>query len=143
VQHRPDPIDVGPEKRQNKEQDLSEQQYGRLRFAEEGGKDLSSELGTAREQLGTVFDDDLAGLWQDHALGPPVAYDAIARRWLTRPVSARNYCRGSATAIPLADSTIDTVVMTWTLCSITDPLARFLKARRQTALRRTSTLTRA
>ena len=69
---------------------------------------------TQYEKYG-YFEVILAGLWQDHALGPPVAYDAIARRWLTRPVSARNYCRGSATVIPLADSTIDTVVMTWTL----------------------------
>src|SRR5436190_735011 len=36
----------------------------------------------------------------------------------------------SATAIPLTDSTIDTVVMTWTLCSITDPLAALREMRR-------------
>ena len=40
---------------------------------------LSSELGAAREQLRAMLDDDLAGLWQRHALGPPVADDAIAR----------------------------------------------------------------
>jgi ubiquinone/menaquinone biosynthesis C-methylase UbiE len=38
--------------------------------------------------------------------------------------------QGSATAIPLADSTIDTVVMTWTLCSITYPLAALREMRR-------------
>lgn len=37
---------------------------------------------------------------------------------------------GSATAIPLADSTVDTVVMTWTLCSIPDPLAALREMRR-------------
>jgi ubiquinone/menaquinone biosynthesis C-methylase UbiE len=37
---------------------------------------------------------------------------------------------GFATAIPLADRTIDTVVMTWTLCSITDPLAALREMRR-------------
>jgi SAM-dependent methyltransferase len=38
--------------------------------------------------------------------------------------------QGSATAIPLADSTIDTVVMTWTLCSIADPLVALREMRR-------------
>jgi ubiquinone/menaquinone biosynthesis C-methylase UbiE len=37
---------------------------------------------------------------------------------------------GSATAIPLADNTIDTVVMTWTLCSIPDPLVALREMRR-------------
>jgi len=38
--------------------------------------------------------------------------------------------QGSATAIPLADNTIDTVVMTWALCSIPDPLAALREMRR-------------
>jgi ubiquinone/menaquinone biosynthesis C-methylase UbiE len=37
---------------------------------------------------------------------------------------------GSATAIPLADDAVDTVVMTWTLCSIPDPLAALREMRR-------------
>jgi SAM-dependent methyltransferase len=37
---------------------------------------------------------------------------------------------GSATAIPLADNAVDTVVMTWTLCSIPDPLAALREMRR-------------
>jgi ubiquinone/menaquinone biosynthesis C-methylase UbiE len=38
--------------------------------------------------------------------------------------------QGSAVAIPLADSTMDTVVMTWALCSVTDPLAALREMRR-------------
>ncbi len=37
---------------------------------------------------------------------------------------------GSATAIPLADDAVDTVVMTWTLCSIPDPIAALREMRR-------------
>jgi ubiquinone/menaquinone biosynthesis C-methylase UbiE len=38
--------------------------------------------------------------------------------------------QASATAIPLADDTIDTIVMTWTLCSIPDPLTALREMRR-------------
>jgi SAM-dependent methyltransferase len=40
------------------------------------------------------------------------------------------FLQASATAIPLADNTVDTVVMTWTLCSIADPLAALREMRR-------------
>ena len=43
------------------------------------------------------------------------------------PVDLR---QGSATAIPLDDDSIDTLVMTWTLCSIADPLAALREMRR-------------
>ena len=42
---------------------------------------------------------------------------------------------GSATAIPLADDTVDTVVMTWTLCSIPDPVAALREMRRVLKIR--------
>jgi ubiquinone/menaquinone biosynthesis C-methylase UbiE len=38
--------------------------------------------------------------------------------------------QGSAAAIPLADRTMDMVVMTWTLCSIADPRAALREMRR-------------
>ena len=38
--------------------------------------------------------------------------------------------QGSAAAIPLGDQSIDTVVMTWTLCSIPDPSAALREMRR-------------
>jgi ubiquinone/menaquinone biosynthesis C-methylase UbiE len=43
------------------------------------------------------------------------------------PVSLR---RGTATALDVADASIDTLVMTWTLCSIPDPLAALREMRR-------------
>lgn len=39
-------------------------------------------------------------------------------------------CQGSAETIPLASRTIDTLVMTWTLCSIPDPLKALREMRR-------------
>ena len=58
----------------------------------------------------------------------PVA--GIARRRADVAGLQAELLQGSAIAIPLADSTIDTVVMTWALCSITDPLAALREMRR-------------
>lgn len=55
---------------------------------------------------------------------------AIARRRAYSAALQAELLQGSAIAIPLADSTIDTVVMTWTLCSVTDPLAALCEMRR-------------
>ena len=55
---------------------------------------------------------------------------AIARRRADAAGVRAELLQGSATAISLADTTIDTVVMTWTLCSITNPLAALREMRR-------------
>jgi ubiquinone/menaquinone biosynthesis C-methylase UbiE len=54
---------------------------------------------------------------------------ATARRRADAAGLQAELLQGSAIAIPLADSTIDTVVMTWALCSITDPLAALREMR--------------
>jgi ubiquinone/menaquinone biosynthesis C-methylase UbiE len=55
---------------------------------------------------------------------------AIARRRADAAGVHAGFLLGSATAIPLADATIDTVVMTWTLCSVPDPLVALRETRR-------------
>ena len=55
---------------------------------------------------------------------------AIARRRAAAAGVRADLLLGSATAIPLADNSVDTVVMTWTLCSIPDPLAALREMRR-------------
>lgn len=55
---------------------------------------------------------------------------AIARRRAAIAGVRAELMQGSATAIPLADKTIDTVVMTWALCSIPDPLLALREMRR-------------
>ena len=55
---------------------------------------------------------------------------AIARRRAAAAGVRAEFLQGSASAIPLADNTMDTVVMTWTLCSIPDPLAALREMRR-------------
>ncbi len=55
---------------------------------------------------------------------------AVARRRATEAGVRAEFLQESATAIPLAENTVDTVVMTWTLCSIPDPLAALREMRR-------------
>lgn len=63
-------------------------------------------------------------------IDPSARLLTIAHRRAAAASVRAELLQGSATAIPLADSTIDTVVMTWTLCSIPDPLAALREMRR-------------
>jgi len=65
-----------------------------------------------------------------YGIDPSPRLLAIARRRAAASGVPVELLQGSATAIPLANDTIDTVVMTWTLCSIPDPLAALREMRR-------------
>jgi ubiquinone/menaquinone biosynthesis C-methylase UbiE len=53
-----------------------------------------------------------------------------ARRRASAAAVGVDLVEASATAIPLPDGSVETVVMTWTLCSIADPLAALREMRR-------------
>ena len=53
-------------------------------------------------------------------LDPSPKLLAMARRARRQDPGQVDFVEGSAEAIPIEDSTIDTVVSTWTLCSIPD-----------------------
>ncbi len=55
---------------------------------------------------------------------------STARRREDRAKVPVELMQGSATAIPLGDDSVDTLVMTWTLCSIPGPLAALSEMRR-------------
>jgi ubiquinone/menaquinone biosynthesis C-methylase UbiE len=63
-------------------------------------------------------------------LDPSPRLLAKARRRAAAAGVRAGFLQGSATAIPLENHTIDSVVMTWTLCSIPDPLAALREMRR-------------
>ena len=65
-----------------------------------------------------------------YGIDPSPRLFAIARRRAAASGVPVELLLGSAIAIPLADDTVDTVVMTWTLCSIPDPLAALREMRR-------------
>ena len=65
-----------------------------------------------------------------HGIDPSPRLLSIARRRAAASGIPVELVLGSATAIPLADNAIDTIVMTWTLCSIPDPLAALREMRR-------------
>lgn len=53
-----------------------------------------------------------------HGLDPSLELWTLARRRLARAAFPVQFLRASAEGIPMEDMTVDTVVMTWTLCSI-------------------------
>jgi ubiquinone/menaquinone biosynthesis C-methylase UbiE len=55
---------------------------------------------------------------------------AIARRRAIEAAVRADFRLGSATEIPMESETVDTVVMTWTLCSVPDPLEALRELRR-------------
>jgi ubiquinone/menaquinone biosynthesis C-methylase UbiE len=55
---------------------------------------------------------------------------SIARRHATEAAVHVDLLLGSATEIPLESQAVDTVVSTWTLCSISDPLKALRELRR-------------
>jgi ubiquinone/menaquinone biosynthesis C-methylase UbiE len=65
-----------------------------------------------------------------YGIDPSPRLLAIARRRAAASTVPVELLLGSATAIPLADDAVDTVVMTWTPCSIPDPLAALREMRR-------------
>ena len=65
-----------------------------------------------------------------YGIDPSPRLLSIARRRAAASGVPVELLLGSATAIPLADNAIDTIVMTWTLCSIPDPLAALREMRR-------------
>ena len=65
-----------------------------------------------------------------YGIDPSPRLLAIARRRAAASDVPVQLLLGSASAMPLADDTVDTVVMTWTLCSIPDPLAALREMRR-------------
>ena len=65
-----------------------------------------------------------------YALDPSERLLAMARQRASASSAPVEFLLGSATAIPVQDNTIDSIVMTWTLCSIPDPLAALREMRR-------------
>jgi len=63
-------------------------------------------------------------------IDPSLRLLTLARRRAAAAGIRADVLLGSATAIPLADNSVDSIVMTWTLCSIQDPLAALREMRR-------------
>lgn len=63
-------------------------------------------------------------------LDPSLRLLVMARRRAAEAGVRAEFIQGSATAIPIGDSMIDTIVMTWALCSIPDPSLALREMRR-------------
>jgi ubiquinone/menaquinone biosynthesis C-methylase UbiE len=63
-------------------------------------------------------------------LEPAARLLAMARRMASESKQAVKFIAGSAEAIPIEDQSIDTVVTTWTLCSIPDAIGALREMRR-------------
>jgi len=82
--------------------------------------------------VGSGLNLPLYGRAVDALLGldPSSRLLSMARRRLTPGSAPPRLLQASATDIPLADGSVDTVILTWTLCSIPDPVAALREMRR-------------
>jgi len=74
-------------------------------------------------------------LYEEHVdvvfgLDPSERLLSMAQRRAVEAGVPADLIRGSATNIPLENGSVDTIVMTWTLCSISDPLLALREMRR-------------
>lgn len=63
-------------------------------------------------------------------LDPSPRLLAMARKRATEAAVSAWFVQGAAAALPFADTVMDSVVMTWTLCSVPEPLAALREIRR-------------
>jgi ubiquinone/menaquinone biosynthesis C-methylase UbiE len=63
-------------------------------------------------------------------LDPSAHLLRLASKRATEAVVPVSLLRGSAEQVPFADAVFDTIVMTWTLCSIPNPIAALTEMRR-------------
>jgi len=63
-------------------------------------------------------------------LDPSPRLLSMARQRIPRDAPPLHLVRASAIDIPLADGSVDTVILTWALCSIPDPVAALREMRR-------------
>lgn len=65
-----------------------------------------------------------------YALDPAIDLLRMARRRAAQAAVPVSFVRASGERIPFPDAAFDTVIMTWTLCSIPDPAAALAEMRR-------------
>lgn len=65
-----------------------------------------------------------------HALDPSPEFLGLAHQRARDAIIPVSLVRASAEEIPFASSAFDTIVMTWTLCSITNPASALVEMRR-------------
>jgi ubiquinone/menaquinone biosynthesis C-methylase UbiE len=65
-----------------------------------------------------------------HAIDPSMELPHIARNRIGELRLPVSLIRASAEQLPLLDAIFDTIIMTWTLCSIPNPVAALMEMRR-------------
>src|SRR5215207_3209331 len=82
--------------------------------------------------IGSGLNLPFYGAAVEHIFGldPSSQLLAMAERRLRRMHGTVTLIEGAAEAIPLEDGAVDTVVMTWTLCSVAAPFAALCEIRR-------------
>lgn len=64
------------------------------------------------------------------AVEPSPGLGRLASRRMVGARVSVDWVRGTGEAIPLSDASVDTAVLTWTLCSVADPLGALAEVRR-------------